>query len=301
MPHAPGREQTQRLLAILRRLVEGECLSLGTLAKDYLKSERTIRRDLSLIAQFFPLKREGKCHRLDLSALTASMDSLTRQMLRAFASNAALDVPCLDRSNLSEAKIAFAIDYNGLPKHLGEKIAKALEQGSQCRFAYRDREGKSSKRRVDPVYLFTDKGMWYLISRDYKDDGIKHFRLDRMAGFEVLEEAVTLTAQMREEAAQKMGTWDSGGERQTVMLYIKPAVATYFKQGKLLHPTQEVADKHADGGLVLHCTITHEMEILPAVMSWLPHIHIIEPKWLWESLQQNLHHYLHEDEQIRHF
>ncbi len=38
-------------------------------------------------------------------------------------------------------------------------------------------------------------------------------------------------------------------------------------------------------------TITHEMEILPIIKYWIPHIFVIEPKWIKEIIQEDLEFY----------
>jgi len=38
-------------------------------------------------------------------------------------------------------------------------------------------------------------------------------------------------------------------------------------------------------------TITHEMEILPIIKYWIPHIYVIEPEWVKEIIQEDLEEY----------
>ena len=283
---------------MVRMLYGGGVLSVASLIIGYGVDRRTIYRDIAILSDFFPLYKTKGGKRLDTQKLSHPMDDLTHEMMASFASNASLDVPCLDDATMTQERVRFAITYKNLPKKLGEQIVRAIHRERQCTFRYRGRDNASSFRRVDPIYLLTENGFWYLISRDHKDDNIKHFRLDRMKDFEVTQEKTELTEAMRQEAYAKNSSWDSGSAKTLVHLYIKAEVASYFRTNMLLHPTQEIVNEHEDGSIELHCHITHEMELLPRIQQWLPHIFIIEPKPLWEKLVSNLTHYMEEDNQV---
>ena len=45
--------------------------------------------------------------------------------------------------------------------------------------------------------------------------------------------------------------------------------------------------------------ITHEMEILPIIKYWIPHLFVIEPKWVKEMVQVDLEVYTQKVAQIR--
>ena len=292
-------EQILRLLHTVKLFYRGDTLSLNFLADHFNKSTRTIRRDIKRLETIFPLQKTKEGWQLDFSTLSqTSVDTLSKTLLHSFAANAALQTPCFDHDASTEEKVTFAIKYDHLPKILGKKIIEALEKEVQCRITYQKPAQSQSQRIVDPIRLFSDKGIWYLIVRDYKDDKVKFFRLDRMKQFELLSTPATLTQAMRGEAKAKAHIWQSGGEGSEVHLYIKPEASDYIQSSKLLHPTQTITNTHEDGGIEVTCTITHKLELLPAIKSWIPHIFIISPSWLWDELQQDLQHYQHEDSQI---
>jgi len=39
--------------------------------------------------------------------------------------------------------------------------------------------------------------------------------------------------------------------------------------------------------------ITHEMEILPIIKYWIPHLQVLEPKWIKDIIKNDLEKYLH--------
>lgn len=123
---------------------------------------------------------------------------------------------------------------------------------------------------------------------------IKHFK--HLKG-----QASTLTQKMIDNADDMKSIWSSMGEKTTlVKLYVKPEIAHYIRDIKL-HKSQIIADEHYDGGLEVHCTITHKLELLPQIKYWLPRVHVLEPKWFWEDLMSDLKIYDDEDGRVGYF
>ena len=298
MAYQKQKTPIPRILDIVRRLYVGERLSAGVVSVEYGVSSRTIHRDMLKIAQSIPLQNSNGIWSLDRSALSKGEDDLNHILLSSFARHLEIEVECLERSNLSSEKISFAVEYKSLPKKLGEALAVSILSEEQCSFEYVKPEG-SSKRVVDPIKIYTENGRWYLIARDYKDDGIKYFNLEKIRNFKRVKEKQQLTPEMVAQANSMKSIWSSTGkETCRVVLYVKPEIAEYIKDIKL-HKSQTIEDEHYDGGLEVHCEITHKLELLPQIKYWLPRVHIIEPKWLWEELMGDLEVYRDEDEKIQ--
>ncbi len=295
MPYQKQEQQTSRLLDIVKRLYAFEELQGSLVAQEYGVTSHTLLRDMRKISMVIPLHNKQGKWSLDMQALNTDTNHFNHTLLGSFAQNIHIELSCLEKSNISSSGVAFAIDYNKLPKILGEKIVDALQKETRCSFLYVKPTG-SSQRVIDPIKLYTQDESWYLIARDYKDDGVKTFLLSKMEHFTLLDKPTTLTDAMLQEAEKIINSvWHSSNSSETmVKLYIKPDMAHYIEEKKL-HKTQVIADRHYDGGLEVHCTITHKLEILPSIKSWLPHVHILEPKWLREDLIRDLEYYKDED------
>lgn len=291
MPYQKKEQPALRQFHIIKRLYALEELQGSLVAQEYKVSSRTLLRDMKKINTVIPLRNKHGKWSLDTNALDKDRNGLEHTLLNSFAKNIHIELSYLEKTNLTTSKVAFAINYNKLPKILGEKIIEALHKEVQCSFIYMKPEG-SSQRTIDPIKLYTQDESWYLIARDYKDDGIKTFLLSRIKGFTLTHEPTTLTEAMLQEVDKTINSvWHSSSNSEiTVKLYIKSTIAHYIQERKL-HKTQVIADKHYDGGLEVHCIITHKLEILPAIKSWLPHIYIIEPMWLREELMRDLENY----------
>lgn len=296
MPYLKQKTPTSRILDIVKRLYTFEKLQSTSLAIDYDVSSRTIHRDMLKISETILLHNHLGTWSLDTSGFVASENTFHKALLLSFAQNVEIEVECLEKSNASNENIAFAIEYKHLPKILGEKVIQAIQNEKQCSFSY-VKDDETSNRCIDPIKIYTENGRWYVIARDYKDDKVKSFNLSKIKNFKQESQNTTLTQSMQEKADSMKSIWSSTGEDAIlVKLYIQPEVVPYIKDIRL-HKTQVIYDVHHDGGLEVHCTITHKLELLPQIKYWLPRIYVLEPKWLYDELMSDLE--IYRDESLK--
>lgn len=297
MPYQKQNNKNTRQLQIIKRLYDLESLEVSKVSSEYHVSARTMTRDMKQISSVIPLINKHGIWTLNVEHLRSVDNVLSFTLLQSFAKNMQMDVNCFELYSRHESKVNFAIEYNHLPKQLGEKIVTALQDEFCCTFDYL-KPHERSQRKVDPIKLYTQSGRWYIIARDYKDDTVKTFLLSRIENFKVTNEPISLTTEMLNEAEEMKNVWTSREKQEIlVRLYVKPDVLSYIEDIKI-HYTQEIVEYHYDGGAEIHCTITHKLEILPTIKSWLPNIHILEPKWLWEELMRDLEFYRDDDDRM---
>ncbi len=299
MAYVKQKIPTNRILQIVKRLYAMESLQSKELSKEYDVSSRTIHRDMLKISEVISLKNDLGIWQLDTEQLSKHNNHFHQALLSSFAHNLEIEVECLEKSNISKENIAFAIEYKHLPKKLGEQIIKCIEVEEKCLFTYvKDKE--TSQREVDPIKIYTENGLWYIIAKDYKDDKVKYFNLNKIKHFKHLKgQGCMLTQKMIDNADNMKSIWSSMGEKATlVRLYVKPEIAHYIRDIKL-HKSQIIVDEHHDGGLEVHCTITNKLELLPQIKYWLPRIHILEPIWFHDELMVDLEIYGNEDNRFR--
>ncbi len=126
------------------------------------------------------------------------------------------------------AKLADALQVDpdeAMAVHLGdaesatlERLRTAIRDGRRVRVDYytfgRDERGE---RDVDPHRVWAEGGNWYLAGHCHKAEGGRVFRLDRMAGVEVLDEAATTRPD-----AGSTGVFNPKAEDPTVVLDLDP-------------------------------------------------------------------------------
>lgn len=299
MHYVKQKSLTQRILQIVKRLYSAEKLQSKELALEYDVSPRTIHRDMKKIEEVIALTNDLGVWQLNTKQRHDGNNYFHQTLLGSFAHNLEIDTDCLEKFNINEKNVAYAIDYKYLPKKLGEQIIYCIQSEVRCSFTYA-KESSLTHRKIDPVKIYTENGRWYVIARDYKDDRVKYFNLAKIKNFKILlGQSSTLTESMIEEANKMKSIWSSSGENEIlVKLFVKPEIASYIKDIKL-HKSQIIFDEHYNGGLEVHCTITNKLELLPQVKYWLPRVHILEPLWLRDELMQDLNLYKIEDNRLR--
>lgn len=64
-------------------------------------------------------------------------------------------------------------------------VDQARRQGCTVRVRYVNDRGEARDRELEPWFVFSNWGRWYVQGRDVGDDEVKWFRIDRMAGAEL--------------------------------------------------------------------------------------------------------------------
>ncbi len=82
-----------------------------------------------------------------------------------------------------------------------------------------------------------------------------------------------------------------GQEKQEIILSIDSLVAFYFKQRSIL-PEQQIVKELGDGGLLVSSKINHDMQLLPLIRFWIPHLKIVSPERLQHEMEVELKEYL---------
>jgi len=270
-----------------------EGLTLKQIAGEYAVSERTARRDIYKLREFFPIENHDGMWRIDLQESQRRHGLLANSLLQAFAENLRIETSCLDRNRSDPRIVAFAVRYHRLPRELGERLVKMILRNQNARFDYTDKEGVSSHRRIAPIKLLHSQGFWYLIAYDYDKLAQRTFRLDHIRHLSPLPELPPLDPAIRNELEVIVDPWQQSDapRKIDVHLYADSESAPYL-QDVPLHPSQQVEELHTDGGAVFSYRLSHPMELLPRIKSWIPHLRILEPESMKKEFLLELRSYL---------
>src|SRR6202012_479048 len=85
-------------------------------------------------------------------------------------------------SALSNATSAFAIDGPRIDADVLATLASACRDASRLQFPYVARDGKASRRNIEPAAVVYSGHRWYLVAFDLDRDDWRTFRLDRIRG-----------------------------------------------------------------------------------------------------------------------
>ncbi|MEC4748246.1 WYL domain-containing protein [Methylomicrobium sp. Wu6] len=281
-----------RLAQILIRLNEGQALDPKALADEFQVHPRTIQRDLNERFAYLPLKKDGNVYRLENYYLGKLMTSDIRQ----FAAIAGIKglFPSLDNGFLksildvavSQAYLVKGHRYEDTKNfdYLFSPLETAILKHHQITFTF---SGKP-RRHVAPYRLLNHKGIWYLAAVD--DDKLKSFRLSGISDFASSEQTFIPDAAIQQRVADEDSIWFTSSKRE-VVLKIDAPIAHYFQRRQVL-PNQQIDKTLENGSLIVSTLIGHEMQVLPIVRYWIPHIRIISPEDLRQGVNQSLSEYL---------
>lgn len=167
-----------------------------------------------------------------------------------------------------------------------EAIEAALARGVQLRLRYwvpsRDEVGE---RVVDPLRLATVSGVDYLEAWCHGAEGRRVFRLDRMHGVDLLDSAVTVSAEEEDGEPLSVSFLAVGQEAVEVTLQLDPEarwVPEYY-------PVESV--EHLDDGrLVVTLRVVDRAWLRQLVLRLAPHATVVAPLDLLEDVRRTAHH-----------
>ncbi|CAM4088516.1 helix-turn-helix transcriptional regulator [Acinetobacter pragensis] len=284
----------ERLANILTKLNVGHQLAVAELAQEFQVSTRTIERDFDRLNSYLPLIQNLNTKKYSLDPVYLGRFKL--QDIQNFAQLSGISelYPSLDMSFLRgllderasqifSAKGYYYENAQEFAEHF-QVFAEAIHQRNTISFIY-----NGIQRSVKPYRLIHYQGNWYLAAVQKAE--LRSFRLSKIGKVEkhaldLFSHDPVILSQLEDEE----GIW-FGTEKQDIIFSVRPEVAHYFKQRKLL-PEQNIEEEDSTGALMIRCQIRHEMQLLPLVRYWIPYIKIIHPAHYQEKLEKGLRQYL---------
>jgi predicted DNA-binding transcriptional regulator YafY len=312
--------QTARVLELIKRFNNGQKISIEALSNENLwfgKSEKTIRRDLDVIKEYFPdsyelVKGEKGCYKAITknafdNFINAEFMSLMVQMFNLanksdLFSNFDLDEndKKILESKIKDSKKCYEFKTKPFENFRSDSILlKELENKIKhqkyINIEY-EINGKINKFEVKPYKIIFINENFYLAC------GIEHekleFALYRLSKIKSIEDTSKTyhKNQEIEDFIKDIQTTFSFYRRDykkhliNVVLEVDKSKAYYFENKKYLKSQEE--KKQDDGSLLLTFKVTQEMEIEELVKRWIPFVKVIEPKSLKEKIDSDLKKYL---------
>ncbi|KMK51953.1 transcriptional regulator [[Actinobacillus] muris] len=284
----------KRLAEILARLNQGQRIDVNQLAEEFGVAVRTIQRDIKDRLEFLEWAESGpRYYRLNHHQFSL----LNQQDIERFALFASISdlFPKVDRQFFQE-KLTESIKVKGFQyediRHLEQEfnlLTQAIEQHQFIHFQYTKSgqiQGKFYK--IAPYSLINKNGIWYLIGTD--NDKQKTFCFTQITMPRILEESFEPNQQLIAEI-KRNDSISFGNQIGEVLIKVSEFAAPYFLRRNLL-PNQKLVHKLESGELILASENVHELDIIPLVQYWIPHLVIISPSELQSSMHNKLQQYL---------
>ncbi len=314
--------QTARVLELLKRFNNGEKISIKALSNEVLwygKSEKTIRRDLDVIKEYFPnsfeLVKGGEsgCYKAITknafdNFINAEFMSLMVQMF-----NLANKSDLFDNFNLNEndkkileSKIKDSKKYYEFKNKpfetfksdsvLLKELESKIKHQKYINIQY-EVNGKINKFEVKPYKIvFINENFYLACEIESEKLEFAMYRLSKIKSVEDTPKTFHKNIEI-EDFIKDMQTPFSTYKRDykkhliNVVLEVDESKAFYFENKKYLK-SQELIEKKENGNLLLSFKVTQEMEIEELIKKWIPFVKVIEPISLKDKIESDLRSYL---------
>ena len=290
-----------RLTVILSKLNDGEALSVRELAKEFHVSDRTIQRDFNERLVSFPIYQENKKWKMQdgfrVEKTKSLEDELVLDIIEKITESIGGKFSTKAHKLLSKIKNE---DFNPIYTKLNiedisdmfsdiQVLESAIREKKEIRCSYNNEKDKIYTTTLQPLKIVNFEGFWYLIA--LKDGILRKYYLKNISKPVITDKVFTTDTQLETLLDESISVWfQKDVEPFEVKLFATKSAAKFFKRRPL--PTQEIESMNNDGSMEFVVKITHEMEILPIIKYWIPHLYVVEPEWIREMVEEDLQEYL---------
>lgn len=191
-------------------------------------------------------------------------------------------------SNGSTEPMLYDINSRSLTppvRSLYEEISYAVRNRKYIKVKYPSKT-EIKEFLLKPLKILTSDTFLYILAVPTKKEVLLKYRLDKIISLEVMLKEFKPPESIEIQKILKSATsiWGVNTKEQYSIVLIAKNQAADFLSSKLLLPCQENL-RLKDGRLKVKAKISHEMEVIPLIMQWLPDIEIYSPQLLKEKMK----------------
>lgn len=288
-----------RLLSILNKLDAGEKLSIVRLAEEFNTSSRTIQRDIRLLRSTgFLIKSKNKgiysfeegfsLKKVSLSSKEASLLSFMHEIAQSLGQDFKDTFGGILKKVIQQeydspyyAKILPGADIKKSCPFI-QDIEEAIDESQKLNLSYQ-LAGKIKTYKICPLKIIFYDGFWYLLAQVDTKDWLIKFKLEDIKDAALLNEYFEEPSNLKAMLDKSVNVWFSEKTKKKAVLKIDEEAAPFFRK-KRYFLKQRVLKQNRDGSISLEAYFCDSMELIPTVLSWMPHINVIEPKEIKDEI-----------------
>ena len=317
--------QTARVLELLKRFNDGQKVCIDTLEKDELwegKSEKTIRRDLDVIKEYFPnafeLIRGGKGERGCYKAITQStFDNFLKPnalslLIQTFHIAQRSDLfdnfdMSSDERRILDSKVNQVnkfYEFKNKPLEskkddykLFKKLEIAIELQKYLILEYPDKNGLFEKKEVKPYKIvFMQENFYLACEVDNENYEFSMFRISKIRNIEDTKKTYQKNPDIADfikymQTPFSIYKKDFRKHLINVVIEVDKSKAFFFHAKKFLR-SQTLLDTKENGNVIVTYKVTQLREIDALIKQWLPYVKVIEPQELKDQILNELKAYI---------
>ncbi|MDR3346105.1 MAG: WYL domain-containing protein [Campylobacteraceae bacterium] len=292
-----------RIVEILSRLANGERFnanSVNELAKEFSVSTRTITRDFGRLRKYYPIHHDKKLKLWSINEGTKIREIATLEdkiifdilyeitdsfgerfgaKAKAILGKIKDDAPNPIYAKLNMEDVSSKIDEISL-------LERAINSKKQIKCIYEFAKF-TGEIVINPLKIANYEGLWYLLAIDIRDDKLKKYIIKKIQNIEITNNSFQSTKKIDELLENSINVWfEPKNEPFEVCLWVSEEAMKTITI-KPISPTQKIVERYKDGSAKLSLRITHEMEIIGFVKYWIPHIRVISPSSIDETIKKD--------------
>jgi predicted DNA-binding transcriptional regulator YafY len=306
------KAQWHRVMALDQKIRDGEFPSAPSFAKEWGVSDRTIRRDIDFLRDFFNAPIEynpskygyyysSPCFRLattlmskeDLLALALGV-----RVLEAYRGEGMAEKLKSVMEKMSEGLIEESAPSNpsglldqisfiapptlAIHPEVWDTVLHAVVDRRQLRVVYRGRKG-----RIHPLHLTNLQGEWYLFVRFEDVGNFRQIAVGRIEKAQLLERPVNAKGFDAQKMLRDTFFHFAGESRASKIKLRFDADAREFILERRWHTDQKIT-KRKDGSIDLEFSAKGSIEVKRWVLAWGRHCRVLSPAWLREIIDEEI-------------
>lgn len=297
-----------RLLTIIEMIRKQPGINLFTLADEFGVTERTIRRDISLLEKAgVPLQNYKGLRFLsdvDIPKFDLDLDEtatllfiintilnfkLETDGLRKISSRLKKSVPekmLHECENIAEKIVIDAGSKNKHEAQVVETLMNVLRTRHKIKILYNSfSSNKMQWRTVEPYGVFFKRRAWYLTAYCYLRKKVRIFRCNRIEKIEHLRDTYSIPDDFKIESFLE-DSWElMQGEPAKITIKFSKEVAPLIKEA-VFHKKEN--KREVEDGLIYEVEVANWREVYFWVLSFGANAEIIAPQWLREKCSNEL-------------
>ena len=282
-----------RLLTMARKLEAGKLATTREFSEEFNVTARTVQRDLELLNQagFLITSPEKGIHtfekgfslrKMELSPEEASLLAFFGEIAKSLGGKFEESFRRIMKKVLQQeydspyyAKIPDGVKLEKEYPFVTE-LEEAIADNEVIDIKYERADGALREHKVHPLKIIFYDGFWYLLVRVGGHKWVIKYRLDRIKEIAPCGSYFIVPKNIQKMLDESVNVWFDERKPKKVVLKASAEVAGFFKAKKYF-PHQKVKASR-DGSLTIEAKVSSNMEIIPNLMRWCPHVTVVSPK-----------------------
>ena len=289
-----------RLINIIKKLNDGEVLSVKELAEEFNVSTRTIQRDFNQkLVGLYPIYQDKRKWKMQdgfkIEKATSVEDTIVLDILEKMTDDLGAKFSTKAKKLLSKIKndtqnpLYAKLNMEHISGYLHEiaMLENAIKDKSIIK-AIHNHPDYTRNLEIKPLKIANYEGIWYLLALNAKNDKLRKYHLKSISNIEITENTFGTKKELDELLENSINVWFNDEiEPYEVILFLNKYAAKTLKR-RPISKSQRVISEYKDGSCDISLQITHEREIISIVQYWMPHIKIVSPEWINERILEHI-------------